>query len=126
MQSVLEALADPVRLRLLTLLGDGELCVCYLIAALELPQASISKQLSMLRAEGLVSSRREGKWMHYRAERWPAPWAGWLASTLELFAREPSHKADRKKLERLCRDPGAFPILSGAPVPKLAEACCIR
>jgi len=65
--TILKALADPVRLRLFYLLSLGnEICVCHLTEALELPQSTISRHLAVLRHAGLVSTRRDGKWIHYR------------------------------------------------------------
>jgi len=62
-----KALGDPVRLRLFQLLAsENELCVCHLTEALELPQSTVSRHLGVLRHAGLVKTRREGKWMHYR------------------------------------------------------------
>jgi ArsR family transcriptional regulator len=61
-----KAFADPVRLRLLNLLADGEICVCHLHEALELPQSTVSRHLAYLRKRGLVVGRREGLWVHYR------------------------------------------------------------
>ena len=63
---MLDALADPVRLRLLRLLRGRELCVCELVDALRMPQYAISRHLRSLRALGLVAARRDGRWMHYR------------------------------------------------------------
>lgn len=61
------ALGEPVRLRLFGLLADAEeLCVCHLTEALALPQSTVSRHLAVLRQAGLVSTRREGKWMHYQ------------------------------------------------------------
>lgn len=62
----LKALGDETRLRMVALLSHGELCVCHLEAALELPQPTISRQLGVLRNAGLVESRRDGAWIHYR------------------------------------------------------------
>ena len=61
-----KALADPNRLRLLNLLRNGELCVCDLTAALEMPQSTVSRHLSYLKKEKWVSGRRCGKWMYYK------------------------------------------------------------
>jgi len=59
-------LGDPIRLRLFSLLGEfEELCVRHLVDALQLPQSTISRHLSILRHAGLVATRREGKWMYY-------------------------------------------------------------
>jgi ArsR family transcriptional regulator, arsenate/arsenite/antimonite-responsive transcriptional repressor len=67
----LAAFADPVRLRLLSLLsGDREeVCVCHLHGALELPQPTVSRHLAYLRKHGLVAGRKEGLWVHYRLAR---------------------------------------------------------
>lgn len=63
---VYAALADPTRLRILALLGDGEICVCHLHASLDVPQPTASRHLAYLRKSGLVEARRDGIWMHYR------------------------------------------------------------
>ena len=64
-----KAFADPVRLRLLSLLAGGEVCVCHLHEALELPQSTVSRHLAYLRVRGLVVGRKEGLWVHYRLAR---------------------------------------------------------
>ncbi|MDX8403702.1 MAG: metalloregulator ArsR/SmtB family transcription factor [Mariprofundaceae bacterium] len=64
---VFKALSDPLRLRMIYLLTRREeLCVCHFTDVLGLPQSSISRHLSQLRHLGLVETRREGKWVHYR------------------------------------------------------------
>jgi len=64
-----KALADPVRLRLLSLItsADGEVCVCDLTATFELTQPTISHHLKVLREAGLVGSQRRGTWVYYWA-----------------------------------------------------------
>ena len=62
-----KALGDETRLRIMALLlNRQELCVCDIMAALELPQSTISRHLSYLRNAGLVVDRRQGKWMYYK------------------------------------------------------------
>jgi len=61
-----KALSEVTRLRILSLLSRGELCVCEIEAGLELPQSTISRHLGLLRQTGLVHGRRKGVWMHYR------------------------------------------------------------
>jgi len=61
-----KALADETRLRILALLGSGELCVCDLMAILALPQSTVSRHLATLRNADLVEDRRQGVWMYYR------------------------------------------------------------
>lgn len=63
---VYAALADPTRLRILSLLGDGEICVCHLHASLDVPQPTASRHLAYLKKSGLVEARRDGVWMHYK------------------------------------------------------------
>jgi ArsR family transcriptional regulator len=61
-----KALSDETRLRILVLLTQGELCVCDLMAVLQLPQSTVSRHLAYLRNAGLLTDRREGVWMYYR------------------------------------------------------------
>jgi ArsR family transcriptional regulator, arsenate/arsenite/antimonite-responsive transcriptional repressor len=63
---LLAAMADPTRLRLLSLIAhNGELCVCDLIEVTQLPQPKVSRHLATLRHSGWVTDRRDGQWMHY-------------------------------------------------------------
>ena len=71
--TVYAALADPTRLRILSLLGDGEICVCHIHASLDVPQPTASHHLAYLRKSGLVEARREGIWMHYRLAAQESP-----------------------------------------------------
>lgn len=64
-----KALSNETRLRILGLLLQGELCVCDLVAVLNLPQSTISRHLAYLKNSGLVEDRREGVWMHYRLKQ---------------------------------------------------------
>jgi ArsR family transcriptional regulator, arsenate/arsenite/antimonite-responsive transcriptional repressor len=62
-----KALADETRLRILgLLLSEGELCVCDIMAALTLPQSTISRHMAYLRTSGWVDDRRSGLWVHYK------------------------------------------------------------
>ena len=63
---VYAALADPTRLRILSLLSEDEICVCHIHASLDVPQPTASRHLAYLRKSGLVEARRDGIWMHYR------------------------------------------------------------
>jgi ArsR family transcriptional regulator len=60
------ALGDETRLRIVALLAHGELCVCHVEQALDLSQPNASRQLGVLRAAGVVDSRRDGTWVYYR------------------------------------------------------------
>jgi ArsR family transcriptional regulator len=66
---VFKALGDPVRLRLVSLIGarqGGEVCVCDLTSAFDLTQPTISHHLRVLREAGLIDSQRRGTWVYYR------------------------------------------------------------
>jgi ArsR family transcriptional regulator, arsenate/arsenite/antimonite-responsive transcriptional repressor len=66
---VFKALGDPVRLRLISLIGGrqgGEVCVCDLTAAFDLTQPTISHHLKVLREAGIIDSQRRGTWVYYR------------------------------------------------------------
>lgn len=70
------ALADPTRRRILALLQEGgERCVCVLYETLDLPQPKVSRHLGVLRAAGVVATRREGLWVHYRIHPGLPDWA---------------------------------------------------
>lgn len=59
------ALSDPIRIRLLELLREQELCVCELCEALQMSQSKLSFHLKTLKEAGLVRSRQEGRWIYY-------------------------------------------------------------
>lgn len=64
--ALLKAVSDPTRLRLLTALGTGELCVCDLAAVAGTSESAVSHQLRLLREQQLVAPRREGRVVYYR------------------------------------------------------------
>jgi ArsR family transcriptional regulator len=66
METVFKALADATRLRILGLLLTGEVCVCDIHESLKIPQPKASRHLAYLRRSGLVETRRDGLWIHYR------------------------------------------------------------
>ena len=66
MAGLFKALADATRLRILGLLLTGEVCVCDIHESLKIPQPKASRHLAYLRRSGLVETRREGLWIHYR------------------------------------------------------------
>ncbi|MEA4889040.1 MAG: metalloregulator ArsR/SmtB family transcription factor [Clostridiaceae bacterium] len=64
--TVFKAFCDEKRLRILELLRGGEKCACVLIDALDIGQSALSYHMKILVASGVVESRQEGKWTHYR------------------------------------------------------------
>lgn len=112
------ALADRTRLRLLNLMNGREVCVCYFVEILRQSQPKISRHLAYLRKAGIVSARREGKWMHYSIER-PADAgaASILDATLLSFSADGEMQADLVRLGKACGAPQRFVTLQGAPIP---------
>lgn len=120
-----QALGDKTRLRLLNLIGDQEVCVCYFVEILGGPQPKISRHLAYLRSAGIVEARREGKWMHYRIVMPPhAGAAQILRQTLDWLKDEKQMQGDRGRLTKACCAPAKYALLNGAPLPTRANACC--
>ena len=103
--SLFRALADRTRLRLLNLIADKEICVCYFVDILGMSQPKISRHLAYLRRAGIVATRRQGRWMHYRL-RVPEDGvaAAILRATLASLREMPEMKRDLAKLETSCCD----------------------
>lgn len=113
-----QALGDMTRLRLLNLMGDQEICVCYLTEILAQPQPKISRHLAYLRSAGIVTARREGRWMHYRIVMPPHIGAAQiLQQTLAWLQEDRNMLADRARLTKACCSPAKFVVLQGAPLP---------
>jgi len=96
----LKALGDETRLRILALLAERELCVCEILAVLELPQSTVSRHLAILRRAGWVLDRRQGSWMYYRLvvdEPFHGPL---LATLLRRLAATGQGEFDRQALAR--------------------------
>ena len=101
--SLFAALADTTRLRLLNLMAGREVCVCHFVEILGQSQPKISRHLAYLRNAGIVSARREGKWMHYSiCTPADASRASILTSVLHSLSSDEQMRADRAKLERAC------------------------
>jgi ArsR family transcriptional regulator len=121
-----QALGDRTRLRSLNLMGYQEICVCYFVEILDQPQPKISRHLAYLRSAGIVTARRDGKWMHYRIVMPPHIGAAQiLRQTLATLKEEKEMQADRARLNKACCALKTFPALEGAPLPMRAEnSCC--
>jgi len=118
MERFFQALGDNTRLRLLNLMGDQEICVCYFVEILGQGQPKISRHLAYLRHAGIVEARREGKWMHYRIVMPPNIGAAQvLSQTLAWLRDEKEMEADRARLSKACCSPAKFVALQGAPIP---------
>ena len=119
MATLFQALGDPTRLRIIGLLLGGEVCVCDIHESLRITQPKASRHLAYLRRAGLVETRREGLWVHYRlAETDDAV----LDPVRQAVVHALGHlKSIRQDGQRLHKDSGCCaPVLARTPV----FACC--
>ena len=121
MELFFAALADRTRLRLLNLMSDDEVCVCFFAEVIGTNQPKISRHLAYLRKAGLVSVRRDWKWAHYRIttpENERA--AKVLREILEWLKEDEEMQRDRQQMMKVCCAPvQQQPIsIQGAPLPK--------
>src|SRR3977135_4374743 len=113
-----KALADRTRLRLINLIGEDEVCVCFFVEVLKLNQPKISRHLAYLRRAGVVAARREGKWMHYRIVEPGNEHAARLLREVRLgLAKDPVLQRDRTRLNKICCAPRLPVQLQRAPRP---------
>ena len=116
------SLADRTRLRLINMMGDDEVCVCFFVEILGLSQPVISRHLAYLRRAGLVAARREGKWMHYRiVQPLDNAAANVLADVRAWIANDPDMQRDRRRLVNVCCAPQLPVQLQGAPRPTAVQ-----
>jgi ArsR family transcriptional regulator len=118
MELLFKALADRTRLRLLNLMGEGEVCVCFFVEVLGTNQPKISRHLAYLRRAGVVSARREGKWMHYRISTpEDARAARVFAEVLAWLREDREMQKDLSRMRNICCAPQLPVRLQGAPRP---------
>jgi ArsR family transcriptional regulator len=115
---VFAALADETRRRILGLVASGEVCVCHIHEALDVPQPTASRHLAHLRKAGLVATRRDGLWVHYRLATVEDPAIGnVLRSALAALSTHGDAVSDRRKLSRLVD----VPVVA---LERAAKRCC--
>jgi ArsR family transcriptional regulator, arsenate/arsenite/antimonite-responsive transcriptional repressor len=108
---ITKALADPNRVRVLLALQRGELCVCQIVELSRLAPSTVSKHLSLLHHAGLISSRKDERWVYYRLPGKEAPLAvreaiTWVHKSLDQSSEIES---DRRKLKQILKqDPSAI------------------
>ena len=118
LDDVFAALGDETRRRILGLLASGEICVCHIHEALDVPQPTASRHLAHLRKAGLVATRKQGLWVHYRlADLQDPAVAGVLKSTLAALHVNDTVESDRRKLSALIQ----IPVKTLA---RAAKSCC--
>lgn len=124
LENLFMSLADKTRLRLLNLMRDEEICVCLFTEVLGESQPKISRHLAYLRNAGLVSSRREGKWMHYQIEMPENIYiSNIFRETLESLKSQDNMQEDYENLVNACCSVEVPITIARAPKPDtLVEA----
>ena len=116
---LLAAFADPLRLRILSLLRGGELCVGDLVTLLGVPQPTASRHLARLRRDGLVRVTRRGLWAFYALAPAATRFHGRLIECLECCCDEvPELARDRQRAGRLRRQGGCCPLSAPCGPPR--------
>lgn len=121
MELFFSALADKTRLRLLNLMGEDELCVCFFAEVIGTNQPKISRHLAYLKRADLVTARRDGKWMHYRVTPPKDNIAAEVFGKIkEMLGEDNEMQNDRRKLFSVCCAPQSQQPISiqGAPRPQ--------
>ena len=99
LENTFKALADQTRLRIIGLLTAGEICVCDIHGSLGLPQPTVSRHLAYLRKSGLVATRKDGLWVHYRLATLPDPvMQALLDAVTHAIGHVDAGARDRKRL----------------------------
>lgn len=104
--TLLAALGNASRRRLLMLLATfGELCVCELVHAVDLPQATVSRHLATVRQARLVEARRQGTWMYYRFAREVPSWVLDIVNALQAGPAGALYREDKRRLRAMPNRP---------------------
>ena len=107
--AALRALGDENRVRIALALGRQPLCVCQIVELVQLANSTVSEHLMILKAAGLATARKEGKWVYYRTADNLADGAigEVLASVSKALEHDQQIRADVKQLAKILQiDPG--------------------
>ncbi len=120
LMNVLKALSEETRLRILKLLENGELCVCDIVAALDMVQPKVSFHLNVLKETGFLKDRKQGRWIHYRIDDSDLFRRFLFLSVMERIPGE-SVAEDRKRLKDFLRDK---PSRENVVPLRIKKRCC--
>lgn len=117
LETIFQALSDKTRLRLLNLMSDEEVCVCFFTEVLGDSQPKISRHLAYLRNADLVEARRDGKWMHYSI-KWPDDegMRSILRATLLALEENRDMRADKANYKTVCCTPELLVQVARTPI----------
>jgi len=102
--SIARALGHPARLRAVAMLRFGELCACQITEVLQLAPSTVSLHLKELRRAGLISERKEGRWVHFGLSE-DADARPWIDAALRSVVEDPQLEADERMVDALRRLP---------------------
>ena len=118
MELFFAALADNTRLRLLNLMQDTEVCVCFFVEVIGTNQPKISRHLAYLRKAGIVAARRDGIWAHYRITPPNNEHAAQVLRDIQEWLKSDKlMRKDRKQLANFCCALQPPKSIQGAPRP---------
>jgi ArsR family transcriptional regulator len=113
-------LSDRNRLRLINLMWEDEVCVCFFVEILKMPQPRVSRHLAYLRRADIVAAWGEGKWMHYRIVPPSDEHAARIfQEAREYLAADREIRQDRARLVKVCCAPALPILLQGVPAPQV-------
>ena len=98
--AIARALSDPTRIRVMAALRNGELCVCELVDALDISQSSLSSHLQICRQVGVLTTRKEGRWIYYSLSARYAPLIERIFSELQTIRRDEQLRRDARRLKK--------------------------
>src|SRR6516165_5101558 len=98
--AIARALGDPTRIRVMAALRNGELCVCELVDALDISQSSLSSHLQICREVGVVTTRKESRWIYYSLSAGYAPLIETIFSELQTLGRDEQLRQDHRRLKK--------------------------
>jgi ArsR family transcriptional regulator len=101
--AIARALADPTRVRIVAALRNGELCVCELVDALGISQSSLSSHLQICRQTGVVTTRKESRWIYYSLSTRYEPLIESIFSDLQTLGSDQQLRRDAMRLKKRLR-----------------------
>lgn len=97
---IARALGDPTRVRIIAALRKGELCVCELVDALGISQSSLSSHLQICRQAGVVTTRKESRWIYYSLSTRYGPLIEAVFSKLQTVESDEQLRRDARRLKK--------------------------
>lgn len=108
---IFEALSESLRIRILRLVMERELCVCEIMQVIREPQYKISRHLAVLKKAGLLSDWPEGTWVHYDVNpALPIEWRKILYDMRSVWDKDPEIQEDLQRLKHTSKRQPGVPV----------------